>query len=131
MSNPTVSQSAPLQIGSSVVPLYVNRQMKLYLVTENEFESLSSLNGQSTVFSSVGSALISLALSIWVNAVFYTDVPPAAAVAKSLGAPVLLAIALVFFYLSYKANKARGNTWSTIKNESNARASGEGVSTAS
>jgi|SRR6185312_13271437 len=87
----------PLQIGSSVIPLYVNRQMKLYLVTETEFESLSSLNGQATGFSSVGSAMLSLALSIWINAVFYTEMPPEAHVAKMFVAPLLLILAAVFF----------------------------------
>jgi hypothetical protein len=118
----------PLQIGSSMVPLYVDRKMKLYLVTDNEFESLSTQNGQATVFIAVASATLSVAISIWINAIFYTEVPAPALVAKYLGAPVLLLVAATFFYLAYGANKARGNTWTTIKSESASRASAESAS---
>jgi hypothetical protein len=122
------STNTPLQIGSSMVPLYVDRKMKLYLVTESEFESLSSLNGQATGFSAVGSAMLSLALSIWINAIFYTEIPPTAYVVKVLVAPLLVFLAIVFFVLAFGANKSRNRTWTTIKTESGARANAESAS---
>jgi len=112
-----------LQIGSSVIPLYVERRMKIYAVTEGDFSSLSALNAQTTIFSSVGLALLSVAVSIWINAVFYVDVPPAAYVAKIFVAPVLALLAVVFFILARHSAKNSASTWETIKSESVARAS--------
>jgi len=105
-------------LGSSVVPLYVERKMKVYAITESEFASVSALNGQTTMFSSIGFAILSAALSIWVNAVFYTDVPPAAMLAQKYVAPIGVLIAASFFWLSWRATQTRQSTWNTIKTES-------------
>jgi hypothetical protein len=79
---------------------------------------LSTLNAQTTTFVSIGLALISIAVSIWVNAVFYTEVPPAAAVAKVLVSPILLLVGLALFWLAWRASKSRTSTWNAIKTES-------------
>jgi protein-S-isoprenylcysteine O-methyltransferase Ste14 len=115
-----------LQFGSSVVPLYVERQMKVYAITESEFASLSTLNAQMTTFASVGTALIGAAGSIWANAVFYTEVPPTATIAKSIVAPACVVLALVFFYLAWHARKNRRSTWDSIKAESSSLPSSAG-----
>ena len=113
-----VAPPAPLQIGSSLVPLYVERKMRVYAVTEGEFASLSSLSAQTTLFSSVGMAILGSAVSIWVNALFYTDVPPAAYIAKVYIAPAAVLIAATFFALAAYAHRARRSTWAQIKSES-------------
>jgi O-antigen/teichoic acid export membrane protein len=118
--NPT---NPPLQIGSSVVPLYVERKMKVYAVTEGEFASLSSLSAQTTLFSSVGMAILGSAVSVWVNALFYTEVPAAAYVAKVYVAPASVIIAFVFFGLAIYAHTVRRSTWSQIKSESSSPSS--------
>jgi hypothetical protein len=120
MSN-TPSTNPPLQIGSSLVPLYVERQMKVYAVTEGEVESLSTLNAQTTIFYSVGSFLASAAISIWVNAVFYTEIPPAALVAKYIVAPLVLLVSSAFFFLGWHATRSRRSTWEVLKRESSGR----------
>ena len=102
--------------------LYVDRRMKLYLVTDSEFESLSTHNGQTTVFYSVGFAVLSAAISVWANAIFYDTVPAPAYVAKWFVAPAGVLIAAVFFYLAYQARRSSTSTWNTIKSESSARA---------
>jgi hypothetical protein len=112
-----------LQIGSSVVPLYVERRMKVYAVTEGEFATLSTLNAQQTIFFSVALALISGAVSIWANAVFYNDVPPAAYVAKMFVAPAGILLAIVFLVLAGLAVRSGRSTWRSIKTESISRAS--------
>jgi hypothetical protein len=116
-----------LQIGSSVVPLYVERRMKVYAITESEFASVSAINGQTTMFVSIGFALLSAAFSIWVNAIFYTEIPPAAMVAQKYVAPIGVLMALSFFWLAWRAMKTRQSTWNTIKAES-ALLSGSGSS---
>jgi hypothetical protein len=115
--------SSALQIGSSVVPLYVERQMKVYAVTESEFVSLSTLNTQTTVFFSVGMWFLGTVISIWANAVFYTETPPVAVLAKTWGAGAAVIIAVVFFGLALHAMSRRSSTWKAIKNESSSRAS--------
>ncbi len=116
MSN--APNNAPLQIGSSLVPLYVERQMKVYAVTEGEVGSLSTLNAQATVFYSAASFSLSAAISIWINAIFYTELTPAAAVAKLYVAPAILLLAAVLYYLGWHATKSRRSTWDAIKRES-------------
>jgi hypothetical protein len=117
------SPNSPLQIGSSVVPLYVDRRLKMFLVTESEFETLSNLNGQTTTFSAVGTAILGAALSVWINALFYTEVPAAAYVAKVMVAPAATLLAFVFFWLAYQSRNSRIVTWNNIKSESASRAS--------
>ena len=119
MSNaPAPPADPPLQIGSSLVPLYVERKMKVYAVTESEVDSLSTRNAQATAFYSAGAFFLSASLSVWVNAVFYTDIPPAASVAKIYGAPLVLILAIVLFALGLHAAKSRKSTWEAIKRES-------------
>jgi hypothetical protein len=124
MSNttpPPNTSNPQLQIGSSVVPLYVERKMKVFAVTEGEFASLSALSAQTTFFSSTGMAILGSAVSIWVNALFYTDVPPAAYIAKVYVAPTAVLIAIVFFGLAVYAHLARRSTWAQIKSESSSK----------
>jgi hypothetical protein len=115
-------------LGSSVVPLYVERKMKVYAITESEFASVSTLNGQTTMFASIGFAILAAALSIWINAIFYTEVPPAAMIAQKYVAPISVLIALSFFWLSWRATQTRQSTWNTIKAESALIASPRNVS---
>lgn len=113
------SQSTGLQIlGSSVVPLYVERKMKVFAITESEFASVATLNAQTTMFCSIGFAILSAALSIWINGIFYTEVPPTAFVAQRFVAPFGVLLAVAFFWLAWRASKTRETTWTRIKEES-------------
>jgi protein-S-isoprenylcysteine O-methyltransferase Ste14 len=105
-------------LGSSVVPLYVERKMKVFAITESEFASVSTLNAQTTVFSSLGFAILSAALSIWINGIFYTEVPPTAFVAQRFIAPFGVLLAIAFFWLAWRSSKTRETTWTRIKEES-------------
>jgi hypothetical protein len=120
MTDQPSPQSEPnqLQLGSSVVPLYVERRMKVYAITDSEFSSVSMLNAQTTTFFSIGLAILSAAVSIWINAVFYADAPPAAVVAQKYVAPCGVLLALSFFWLAFRAIQNRQSTWERIKEES-------------
>ncbi len=115
---PTRGDRQELQVGSSVLPLYVERKMKVYAITEHELESLSTRNAQTTAFYSIGSFILSAAISVWGNAIFYTELPAPALVAKYYGAPLSGLMALVFFGLGLHAARSRKSTWQQIKAES-------------
>lgn len=104
--------------GAIVRPVYVERRMKVYAVSEHEAQTISSLNAQQSSFFALASFCGTIGLSVWINAIFYTETPPAAMVAKYMGAPVALVIAAVFVYLGVVALRGRHKTWETIKNES-------------
>ena len=121
-------QSTGLQIlGSSVVPLYVERKMKVFAITESEFASVATLNAQTTMFCSIGFAILSAAVSIWINGMFYTEVPPTALIAQRFIAPFGARLAAAFFWLAWRASKTRETTWTRIKEESALLAKQESV----
>ena len=124
---PSGSQNT-LQLGSSLVPLYVERRMKIYAVPEFEFDSLATRNTQGTTFYSVGAFLLSAALSVWINSAFYNEVPPTAFVMKVFAAPIVVLLACVFFFLGWQATKSRQSTWERIKAESVSLATPESAS---
>jgi predicted membrane channel-forming protein YqfA (hemolysin III family) len=114
---PPSGPETPLQLGSSLIPLYVERRMKIYAVPEFEFDSLATRNTQGTTFYSVGSFLLSAALSVWVNAAFYTETTPTAFVMMVFVAPLVTLLAVVFFWLGWHNTKSRQSTWDRIKSE--------------
>jgi hypothetical protein len=118
----------PLQVGLSVIPLYLERRLKVYGVTENEVDSLATRNTQATTFYSVGAFVLSAALGIWINAVFYTQTPPTAEVAKYLGAPIFIVISGALFWLGWRTDRSRKSTWDAIKSESASRSGGTSAS---
>jgi hypothetical protein len=115
---PPSGSQTPLQLGSSLTPLYVERRMKIYAVPEFEFDSLATRNTQETTFYSVGSFLLSAALSVWVNAAFYTEITPPAFIMMIFVAPLVTLLSGVFFWLGRQNGKSRQSTWDRIKNES-------------
>lgn len=103
--------------GATVTNSYVGREVKVFAVFDTEVEILSSLNAQATIFSSVGSGLLSFAVAIWINRTFYVEIPPAAQVATSIGAPILLFLALVFFGLAIHAWVRRHKTLRNVRTQ--------------
>jgi len=95
--------------------------MRAYAVYEDEVASLSYLNTQSTIFFMLASALISFAVSIWVNAVFYTGLTPAGELATRYVAWALLVLGLVFAALGAHALFARVRAWRNIVSGSRLR----------
>src|ERR1700730_10909057 len=77
-------------------PRYMGREMDTYPVSEPEMEHISSLNGQATIRFSSASALLGLGSSIFINAMFYSDLTPVGALATKYLAPGLLICALLF-----------------------------------
>jgi hypothetical protein len=92
--------------------------MKVYAVPEFEFDSLAVRNTQGTTYYSIASFLLSAALSVWVNAAFYTEVPAAASVMKTYAAPLVLVVSVLFFFLGWMSGRSRQSTWARIKAES-------------
>src|SRR5687767_13532215 len=116
---PSGSGPVPQLQGATVQPVYVERHMRVYAIHEHEAETLATLNTQSAAFYAVASFLLSAAISIWVNALFYAEpTPPTAVVMVWFGAPVIALLSLVFFALGRHAAKRRASTWQAIKDTS-------------
>jgi hypothetical protein len=114
---PATTTSTEGQRGATVTNSYVGREVMVYAVFETEVDSLSSLNAQATVFFSVGTGLLSFAAAIWINRAFYTDIPPAAQLATSVGAPILLALSVVFFGLAGHAWYSRSKIIRRVRSQ--------------
>ena len=104
--------------GSTVRSLYVEREVKVFAVQENEFNSLSNMSTFATLMYTLASVLFAYAISIWSNAVFYDKLTPAGIVATKFIAPGLVLLGLVFLVAAITATVKRSGLWRTIKRES-------------
>ena len=104
--------------GPAIKTIYTERQVRAFTVLETEFQSLTSLNVQTTVYFSLGSALLSFGLGIWVNAIFYTTLAPIAKLAAVYIAPLFLVLAVVFYGLGIAAYLRRRTALRSIGNNS-------------
>jgi hypothetical protein len=105
--------------GATMRPRYMGRIMNTYPVSEPEMEHVSSLSAQATIRFSMATFLLGLALSIWINATFYTDLTLEAKMATKYIAPFLLAFSVVFAIGGGWAQFRRRDAWTKIKAESN------------
>jgi hypothetical protein len=109
-----------LQIGATVTPLYVKRQMKVYAIHGHEIDTLSLFNATATTCFTIAAFIASAGLSIWINRIFYADLTPAGIVASYYVAPGLIVLALIFVIIGIVAICKRRSTWNMIKSESRA-----------
>jgi hypothetical protein len=121
MVDSTPSATTGISAGAVVTTTYVERQMKAYAVYEDEVNSLSYLNTQSTIFFAVSASFISFAVSIWINAIFYTDLTPAGQIASGYIAWMLLLIGIIFAALAAHAVRKRATAWRSIIRGSTSR----------
>jgi hypothetical protein len=106
------------QHGATVSAFYVEREVKVFALHEYEVDNLSSLNADSSTFFSLGSILITLGLSIKINAIFYADLTPEGHVAEAYAFPILLFVGVVFVLVGVRAVYKRASILSKIKNQS-------------
>jgi hypothetical protein len=104
--------------GAIMQPRYMGRVMNTYPVSEPEMNNISSLSAQVTVRFSLASLAFGLGASIWVNAVFYTELTPAGVLATKYVAPVVLVIAGLLVIGGIWSIMLRKNAWEQIKKES-------------
>jgi hypothetical protein len=103
--------------GAFITTTYVGREMKVLAVSVGELRTISTLNSQATAFYSVGSAFLSFALAIWINAVFYVQLTSVATLAVWFAAPACVFMAIVFFCLGRSAATKRASTLQEIQNQ--------------
>jgi hypothetical protein len=113
-------QTAPAVAGASVQPQYAKRVMKVYAINENEVTTITSLNTQATFFFSLASFLTSAAISIFTNAVFYTELTPAGVLAKEYVAPMLCVVSVALIIIGVTNLWRRRKLWNEIRRESQA-----------
>lgn len=104
--------------GATVRTVYAERTMRVLAVFETEVDALSSLNTQSTVFSSFGSAALSFAIGIWTNAGFSEKLTPIGSAASMYVAPLFLAIGIMCFGVAAWAYWKRRKTLIDIRLQS-------------
>ena len=114
------SAAANVPRGAMVHPFYVERDVKIVGVLENELDTVAYLNTQTTGFISAGSFLSALAFGIWTNAAFVAEkvLTPKGEILSFFVAPGLLGLALVCGLFAYFARRKRNETWERIKSES-------------
>ena len=91
----------------------------VYVIPENELSQISHLNTMATVFFSVGTALISFCVGIWVDASFQTPpLPPVAEALKVVVSPIIGALGLLCYAGGVWQLCAKHSMLNTIKSES-------------
>lgn len=108
----------PSAVGVQVNNLYTQRRIKYYAITESEAVVLASENVNASVYFSLASFLVGIAISIWVNALFYTTVNASGELARSYVAPVLLLVGVVSLFMGIAARRRGSSLWSEIKTAS-------------
>jgi hypothetical protein len=108
--------------GATVQSYYAVREMKIYPVAEHELDALTTMNTLTTVLFTVGTGLISLAVGIWVTALFTEKVTPAGDVLSKFGAWVLVALGILCLLLTCWTGAKRRATWAKIIRESGDKA---------
>jgi hypothetical protein len=103
--------------GATMRPQYMGRTMTTYPVSEPEMEQISSLSAQVTTRFSVATLLLGLGASIWINAVFATDLTPAGQLASQYVAPLLLLFSAGYAAGGIIARRNRASAWERIKSD--------------
>lgn len=104
--------------GATIQPLYTVRSQVMYVIPDTELSQISHLNTLSMVFFSVGSALFSFAIGIWVDASFQDQLPPVAEALKTVVSPILLVLGLLCYGCGVWQLLARRSMLKTIRDES-------------
>ena len=117
-----MTRSSPTNTtGSSVTPIYSNREMKFVSIAQGEIDNISSETTQATVFFSLSSFFASAAIGIYTNAAFYETLTPSGEIAKGVAAPALLVIAVACVIFGIMLVRSRRKIWSRIIKESSSR----------
>ena len=105
-------------VGATVQPVYTKWCPKVYVIPENQLKGLSHFNTQAIIFFSVGSALLTTVISIYVGAAFEGIPNEYAKILTVLIGPILGVISLVFFCLGGHAIWTKSTILNSIKSES-------------
>jgi hypothetical protein len=109
--------SGGVPAGAIMRPHYMGRMMTTYPISEPELENISTLNAQVTVRFSVASFLLALALGIWTNAIFATELTPAGLLASEFVAPLLSLFAIGYAIAGAMSRRSRTSAWERIKSD--------------
>lgn len=105
--------------GSRVEPVYQNRQMKCFSITESELQQINLANLGVTGFFSMGSGLFALWLDIFKDTKLSENVPAETVEILSWVQPLLLFSSISLFIFGFLIVLWRRQMLTIIKNESN------------
>ncbi len=102
------SQYSTNTAGGFIVPRLARRNVRMYAITDVEIASLSARGIQRTAFFSIGSALLSLAVAIWLGVEIEGEgsvesLTPRIQVLYSYGVKLLIVVGLIFYGLGIGA----------------------------
>jgi hypothetical protein len=118
MDEPDFRISAPVPRGAFIETAYVERAVRAYAVYEHEVDSISRLNGLSSIFFSLSASLVSIAAGVWVNAAFVDKLGAEGRILCWVIAPALCLFSVIFSGLGYWAVRSRRTVWGDIKQQS-------------
>lgn len=104
--------------GGTIQPLYSERKMRCFTVTNSELHQLSFANGLMTVFFSIGSAFLAFGLDITKDVILSTSVPGEAKTIVNLAQPLLYALGIAFYVAGVLTVIWRRSMLNVIKDES-------------
>lgn len=104
--------------GSTMRPIYQERTMKCYVVSESELKQLGLANIGITAFAAVGSFLLAFGLDIMKDVLITEDIPENARPLVSIIPPVSIVLGLAFYSLAGLAILWRRSMLNLIKSES-------------
>jgi hypothetical protein len=104
--------------GATISTAYVGRQMRAFAIAEHEVRTISMMNTLATIFFSIGTTCLGVAIGIWTNAMFYEKLTPEGTILSHVAAPGLCVFWLIFVVLGFWALRSRSATWEAIRRES-------------
>jgi len=104
--------------GAVVTPIYASRNVMHYAVTDHELSGIAYLNSQTTIFASVGSFLLAIAVSIVIS-LLIEDENPDITLSLGVAAGIAFLLSVCLFGLAYHAWRARNSEINRIKEQGN------------
>ena len=102
--------------GAVVEPVYTERHVMHYAVTDHELSSIANLNTQTTIFASVGSFLLAVGISI-VVALLVEDENADITLSLVIVTGIAFFLSACVYGLAYQAFRARNSELDSIRGE--------------
>lgn len=106
-----------------ITPIYSQRNMKIYSITENELNNLLIYEKHQTMYSSIKSGSLSIAFTLMTSALYtgWNNIDVFAKAITLVGSVTSILFAIIYQCMSRNENKTKYKVIETIKSESNTR----------
>lgn len=104
--------------GGTVQPVYTRWCPKVYVIPETTLTEITHFNTEATIFYSISSGLLSIAVGIWIGAAFEVTLNPVSTVLTFLAAPSFIVLSVISLILGLHATRTGKSMLTSIKQES-------------